>query len=77
MLSHPSRNEAARWMGHPDDFGELDDALECFLNSLENVAREVLVFHDRGHHLLYVVVVDKEDFLRSGGGHALQVGQRR
>jgi len=33
--------------------------------ALEDVAGEVLVFDDGGDHLLYVGVVDQEDFLRA------------
>jgi hypothetical protein len=43
---------------------------------LEDVAAQVVVFDDRGDHLLHVIGRDGEDFFGAGGGHALLVGER-
>ncbi len=44
---------------------------------LENIPGQILVLHNRRHHLLDVRVVDEEDLFGAGGSHALLVGQRR
>ena len=44
---------------------------------LEDVAAQIIVPHNRGDHILHVLIGNEKDFLRAGGSHTLRIRQRR